>query len=315
MAAPGKKKQDDLRKLMKERRENVKHKEKVDSPFAKYNNAGQLFCIICNIQVKGNNLWVSHIAGKIHKENALKKKKTAPENIKKDVTKDLLAGQKHAADQQIENAKRMKSDEPAKKKAVVSASGSAALLEGYSSSSEDEIEDNLEPSSTTDGNESAEQNVLPKDFFDDPSSSTALPIKEVPSENKSSSVASTTNGETLPEGFFDDPVLDAKARHVEYKDPMEEEWEKFQKTIAEETNVSKTIMEEDLEESTLERDIMNIDEQILQWERVKNLQSLADEVKSKAPSKNDDEDNSDNTDDELAEDDLLDWRSKGVKKL
>ena len=41
----------------------------------------------------------------------------------------------------------------------------------------------------------------------------------------------------LPEGFFDDPKLDAKARKVEYKDPMTEEWEKFQKTIQKEDDV------------------------------------------------------------------------------
>ena len=41
----------------------------------------------------------------------------------------------------------------------------------------------------------------------------------------------------LPEGFFDDPKQDAKARKVEYKDPMIEEWEKFQKTIQKEDDV------------------------------------------------------------------------------
>ena len=41
----------------------------------------------------------------------------------------------------------------------------------------------------------------------------------------------------LPEGFFDDPKQDAKARKVEYKDPMTEEWEKFQKTIQKEDDV------------------------------------------------------------------------------
>ncbi|GFW79972.1 zinc finger protein 830 [Trichonephila clavipes] len=111
------------------------------------------------------------------------------------------------------------------------------------------------------------------------------------------------------------PVVSVTARNIEYKDPIEEEWEKFQKTIAEETNVSKTIIEEDLEVSTLERDIEQIDEQIQQWERVKNLQSLADDVKMKAPKKDGDNNDSSSTDEDLDEDDLLDWRSKGVKKL
>lgn len=29
-----------------------------------------------------------------------------------------------------------------------------------------------------------------------------------------------------------------QARNIEYKDPIEEEWERYQKAIAEETNVS-----------------------------------------------------------------------------
>lgn len=35
----------------------------------------------------------------------------------------------------------------------------------------------------------------------------------------------------LPEGFFDDPILDAKVRKVEYVDKEEEEWNAFQKAM------------------------------------------------------------------------------------
>ena len=55
------------------------------------------------------------------------------------------------------------------------------------------------------------------------------PVKEDAPSSKSSS---------LPEGFFDDPKKDAKARKVEYKDPELEEWEKFQKSIQKEDDVS-----------------------------------------------------------------------------
>ena len=50
-------------------------------------------------------------------------------------------------------------------------------------------------------------------------------------------IAHLSYSAALPEGFFDDPKMDAKARKVEYKDPMTEEWEKFQKSIAKETDV------------------------------------------------------------------------------
>lgn len=73
--------------------------------------------------------------------------------------------------------------------------------------------------------------------------------------------------ETLPEGFFDDPVKDAKARNLDYKDPIEEEWEKFQKEIKAASNFSNAIIAEDQEESTTERQIDEIDEQIRNWSR------------------------------------------------
>jgi len=61
--------------------------------------------------------------------------------------------------------------------------------------------------------------------------------------------------ETLPEGFFDDPVKDAKARNLEYKDPVEEEWDKFQKEIKEAEVQSTNIINEEHEEATVERPV------------------------------------------------------------
>lgn len=58
-----------------------------------------------------------------------------------------------------------------------------------------------------------------------------------------------------------------QARHVEYKDPIEEEWERFQKEIKEEVTVSSQIIEEDHEEATAERQIEEIDEQLRNWNR------------------------------------------------
>ncbi len=49
--------------------------------------------------------------------------------------------------------------------------------------------------------------------------------------------SSQRNRRDLPEGFFDDPKKDAKARMVDYKDPLNEEWERFQKSIQKENDV------------------------------------------------------------------------------
>lgn len=58
-----------------------------------------------------------------------------------------------------------------------------------------------------------------------------------------------------------------QARNVEYKDPIQEEWEKFQKEIKEETTVSTQIIQDDQEEATAERQIQEIDEQLRNWTR------------------------------------------------
>lgn len=54
---------------------------------------------------------------------------------------------------------------------------------------------------------------------------------------------------------------------MEYKDPVEEEWEKFQKEIRDADNESAAIIAEDQEEATTERQIDEIDEQMKNWSR------------------------------------------------
>lgn len=58
-----------------------------------------------------------------------------------------------------------------------------------------------------------------------------------------------------------------QVRNVEYKDPIEEEWEKFQKEIKEETVQSAQIIADDQEEATTERQMDEIEEQIRHWSR------------------------------------------------
>ena len=52
-----------------------------------------------------------------------------------------------------------------------------------------------------------EENRVPVDFFD------AAPVEEGPAAGPSAE----EEDKSLPEGFFDDPVMDAKARGIEYK--------------------------------------------------------------------------------------------------
>lgn len=32
--------------------------KKIESPYAKYNSTGQLFCVVCNVQIKNEMYWI-----------------------------------------------------------------------------------------------------------------------------------------------------------------------------------------------------------------------------------------------------------------
>jgi len=124
----------------------------------------------------------------------------------------------------------------------------------------------------------------------------------------------------LPAGFFDDPVLDAKARGVEYKDADEAEWEAFQKEIAVEVAASADLAATDQLEETVDRQLEEIDDQMRAWSRVRNIEIRKDDVDNKLRDKKAEVQNesktvvkTENSDDEINEDDLeefLDWRQK-----
>jgi zinc finger protein 830 len=65
MATNKKVSQKDLRQMMKEMKS--KAVSRVESPLARYDSNGQLICIICEIVIKSDSLWSSHIVSKLHK--------------------------------------------------------------------------------------------------------------------------------------------------------------------------------------------------------------------------------------------------------
>jgi len=114
----------------------------------------------------------------------------------------------------------------------------------------------------------------------------------------------------LPEGFFDDPKLDAKARNVQYVDHNEEEWEKFQKEISDEVATAQEILVEDRNEATTDRQLEDIDEQIQAWKRVSQLEEKKEAMaKSKLVNEKATEEDSE-SDSDVELDDLTDWRKK-----
>lgn len=127
--------------------------------------------------------------------------------------------------------------------------------------------------------------------------------------------------EALPEGFFDDPEVDARVRKVDApKDQMDKEWDEFQKAMRQVNTISEAIVAEEDEEGRLDRQIGEIDEQIECYRRVEKLRNRQDEIKNKLKEvltikelQKKEEENVD-SDDEGELQDLLsqDWRVKGA---
>ncbi|NWS20942.1 ZN830 protein, partial [Pachyramphus minor] len=167
-------------------------------------------------------------------------------------------------------------------------------------------------------------NSLPADFFD---SKTAAPVVSHSGSIQKAEVQEKiverkeNTAEALPEGFFDDPEVDAKVRKVDApKDQMDKEWDEFQKAMRQVNTISEAIVAEDDEEGRLDRQIGEIDEQIECYRRVELLRNRQDEMKEKlkeamrlrGTQEKEDEDIGSEDEEELQ--DLLsqDWRVKGA---
>jgi len=84
------------------------------------------------------------------------------------------------------------------------------------------------------------------------------------------SVEPSGSGE-IPDGFFDDPVEDAKVHHKVYVDPLDAQWELFQKEIKMEAHKSEVIEVEDEDVMIYERNLAEVDNQLEGWARVEAL--------------------------------------------
>lgn len=275
--------QNDLRRLMQEQKSKTQQRvveQKIDSPLAKYNEQGQLTCILCKSVVRSEAVWKVHINTKAHKEKVAIAKQL----------KDQL--QKPASTHNHQNLKRQShstEDSLSKEKKIKLAN------EKLQESANDT------------------KNGIPSDFFDtDKNNSVSIiPKKSIAASTTKPDVDS--KDEVLPEGFFDDPIKDAKIRNLEYKDPQDEEWERFQREIKEAATLSNEIIAGEQEEATAERQIKEIDEQIERWSKVLDLEKKKEFVSSKLkeqPVKMDIESSEESEADDENFDEFPDWRAK-----
>ncbi|XP_034558639.1 zinc finger protein 830 [Notolabrus celidotus] len=329
--------QEELRRLMREKQRQTADKKKVESPFAKYNSLGHLSCVLCNVQVKSELLWPAHVLGKSHKEKVaeLKGAESQPVIPKiQPLIPKIQPVKRKTQDHDVAEVKRGKSSSSAgqsssglpgdffekpseKESAPPTTSTGLSLLAGVYDEDDDE---NAEEAGIADPPPTG----LPTDFFDSsipaaPTVSHSGSILKADEQEKTADKKDNT-AEALPEGFFDDPVRDAKVRKVDApKDQMDKEWDEFQKEIRQVNTKSDAIVAEDDEEGRLERQIDEIDEQIECYKRVEVLRDKRDVVKSKFLSRKGEgmEIDASNEEEEEDEEELLgllsrDWRAKGA---
>ncbi|XP_022788485.1 zinc finger protein 830-like isoform X2 [Stylophora pistillata] len=262
-------------RLIKRKREA---KKTVDSPLARYNSAGQLSCVVCDINIKNEFLWTSHVLGKKHKENLANLKGKSKANLS--VT-------------EVQKPVKVETNDEAPNKKI------KVDYRIDTNSYTDSLEEKKDETSTDN------QSHLPSDFFDHG-------IKSGMQEN----IPRGDSTEGIPEGFFDDPKLDAKVRKVEYKDQAEEQWEKFQKEMQVENQVSQSIVEGEDEESRVNRELSELSEQRVYFLRADALRDRQSALKEKSSKLNSlqpqPHEQTDSNSDDSDFDEFLDWRAKKV---
>ncbi|CAG9764275.1 unnamed protein product [Ceutorhynchus assimilis] len=269
--------QEQLRKMMKEHKKVLKEPKKIESPLAKYNDLGQLTCILCKSVVRSEAVWLVHVNAKQHKQNVevAKKLKEKTNNFTTPLKRPLTPPLPDVPEKKVKGIlKNAKQPQP--------------------SSSTIEISDR-KPEAIKEANNAKIDLIKNKDS------------KEVAVSTPTGAEEMDTSA--LPEGFFDDPVLDAKARNQEYKDPVEVEWDKFLKEMKIVEDKSEAIIADDQDEATADRHIEEIDEQLMLLNKVLDLEKKKDEAiellnKLKNEPKMDEEEIDDDVDE------FLDWRQK-----
>ncbi|XP_063182364.1 zinc finger protein 830 [Chroicocephalus ridibundus] len=354
---PGRKqvRQEELRRLMREKQRQNAGKKRIDSPFAKYNSLGHLSCTLCNAPVKSELLWQTHVLGKQHRERVAELKGTKQTASGSAATTSSHPVKRKTVDTENTELKRVKGTD---EKPHTSTSGLPAdffdetkqdtaneqlskrpgpsLLSGNYDDDDDEEEEEEEQeesnkSSVTPKTEippptqEVIANSLPADFFD--SKTTAAPIVSHSGSIQKAEIQEKiverkeNTAEALPEGFFDDPEVDAKVRKVDApKDQMDKEWDEFQKAMRQVNTISEAIVAEEDEEGRLDRQIGEIDEQIECYRRVEILRNRQDLMKEKLKeamrlrAMQEKEDEAIGSEDEEELQDLLsqDWRVKGT---
>ncbi|XP_066537764.1 zinc finger protein 830 [Hoplias malabaricus] len=332
MSGKGKKavSQEDLRRMMKEKQ----RERRIDSPLAKYTSSGRLVCAVCGEHVRSETLWQAHLLSRGHKERVKdlkegQKGEGEEEKRRKEQAKEVLGKRKKGEEkdrQEVVEKKKKKDDEEEKmggkgqsdavpadffQKKSAGAAGLSLLAGQYGDDDDDDEEEKGEDdvNKANKSQPSGDAGGLPADFFE----SAKIPSESVDEQKEENEEKPEPQ---LPEGFFDDPVKDARVRNVDTpREQMDREWEEFQKEMRFVNSASDAIVAEDDEEGRIERQIDEIDEQIECFRRVELLRAKQEAVQSRTAMQRKKEEREE--DEEEDEEELLhvlsrDWRAKGA---
>ncbi|XP_021244179.1 zinc finger protein 830 [Numida meleagris] len=345
--------QEELRRLMREKKRQNADKKRIESPFAKYNSLGHLSCTLCSAPVKSELLWQTHVLGKQHREKVAELKgakqaasgsaaSTSSQPVKRktvDAESTQLKRTKGTDDKPHTSTSGLPADffdeaeQNSANKQFSKGPGPSLLSGNYDDDDDDEEEEPDQPNKSSVMHKTeippptreVIPNSLPTDFFD--SRTTATPVVshsgsiQKPETQEKTVERKENTAEALPEGFFDDPEVDAKVRKVDApKDQMDKEWDEFQKAMRQVNTISEAIVAEEDEEGRLDRQIGEIDEQIECYRRVELLRNRQDLMKEKYKeamrlrATQEKEDEAIGSEDEEELQDLLsqDWRVKGA---
>ncbi|CAD6993787.1 zinc finger protein 830 [Ceratitis capitata] len=272
-------------KLSTNKSKSAETEHKVDSKLAKTNANGQIECIICKVAVKSAALWKVHVNSKLHKERIM---------LVKQIKSNFQGGGTAEA-----GAKVSTNATKTTPKATEKPTGTHTTRTTTTNTQQ-----MLSKTSTT-----TTTTPLQSSAPTGPLSAAAA------ATNVSEKTSATTNNidTLLPEKFFDDPVKDAKIRNTEYKDPQADEWERFQREIREASSVSVAIIAGEQIESAYDRDLEEINDQMIHWSRYIHLEArkgvLHENKEHKIEAQSSDGD-SESDDETVTTTEFSDWRSK-----
>lgn len=245
----------------------------------RYSTSGQLFCVLCNAQVKNELFWTGHVNGKAHKEKLVALKGQQPQAQQQQTS--AFKSPSPASDGQPQSTQSHVFKRPAPPQDGESGSGDSRtpgppakkpnLAVVPTGSSNDRVKEQRRQEAEAELRRMVLGGSIVKQNVDEHDDDEEMGSGSNDTQQDKQATAQAGQGQAapppLPEGFFDDPKEDAKARGLKFRDPQDAEWDRFMKEIATEDVKSSELVGIDQEASAVDRELDQIEEQMAQWQR------------------------------------------------